>query len=121
MVALGASVFSLISQTVQTPNPDFSNPLSLAPAIISGIGFIGAGLILFQEQEHKLTGLTTAAGLWVSAGVGMATGYGLFDIAIITSIATLVIFTIWWHLERRLRKFSYKTGKFEEGNNHNEN
>ncbi len=121
MVALGAAVFSIISQSVHTPDINFENPLALAPAIISGIGFIGAGLILFQPQEHKLTGLTTAAGLWVSASVGMATGYGLFNIAIVTAVATLVVFTISHGLEKKLgQRFSYKTGKFE-GENHNEN
>ncbi len=114
MVALGATVFSLISQLVHTPDINLENPLSLAPAVISGIGFIGAGLILFQQQEHKITGLTTAAGLWVSAGVGMAVGYGLFDVAVIAAIGTLMIFTISYRLEKRLgQKFSYKTGKFE--------
>ncbi len=117
MVALGASVFSLISQMVIGTNPDLSNPLLLGSAIISGIGFIGAGLILFQPHEHKITGLTTAAGLWVSAGVGMASGYGLFDLAIITTIATLIIFTI-GRVERKLQKFGYNTGSAEAKENH---
>ncbi len=115
MVALGATVFSIISQIVHTPDLNLDNPLALVPAIISGIGFIGAGLILFQPQEHRITGLTTAAGLWVSAGVGVAVGYGLFSVAVISSVATLIIFTVSHGLEKRLgQKFSYKTGKFEE-------
>ncbi len=114
MVALGAAVFSIISQIVHTPDMNLDNPLALAPAIISGIGFIGAGLILFQQHEHRLTGLTSAAGLWVSAGVGMACGYGLFYLATVTAIAALLVFTVWWFLERKLKRFSYKTGSFEE-------
>ncbi len=119
MVAMGSSIFVLISQIIQTPNIDFVNPLSLAPAIISGIGFIGAGLIFFQPHEHKVTGLTTAAGLWVSAGVGMASGYGLFDIALISTVAALLVFTVLWFVENKVKRFSYKTGRFEEGNNGN--
>src|SRR6185369_13372988 len=108
MVAIGSSLFVLISQIIKTPNLDLENPLALASAVISGIGFIGAGLIFFQTQEHKLVGLTTAAGLWVSAGVGMASGYGLFDLAIIATVAVLLVFTLLWFIESLFKKFSYK-------------
>src|ERR1035437_1103250 len=83
MVSLGSSLFILISEIVLKTfsNPVLANPLLVASSIITGIGFIGAGLIFFQS--NKITGLTTAAGLWVSAGVGMASGFGLFALAII--------------------------------------
>ena len=107
MVAIGSTLFVIISQVIHTVDITFENPLVLAPAVISGIGFIGAGLVLFQAQEHRLTGLTTAAGLWVSAGVGMACGYGLFSLAIIATIAALIVFTFFWFIEKLLKKFSY--------------
>ena len=74
MVSLGSALFIIIAEIVSSKIPN-SNPLLLGSAVITGIGFIGAGLVLFQD--HKVTGLTTAAGLWVSAGIGMAAGYGL--------------------------------------------
>jgi putative Mg2+ transporter-C (MgtC) family protein len=114
MVSLGSSAFVLISQLVRTPALVSENPLALAPAIISGIGFIGAGLVLFQAQMHKVTGLTTAAGLWVSAGVGMAIGYGLFNLAIITTVAALIVFTLFWFIEKTILKFSYRKDGNEE-------
>jgi len=107
MVAIGSSLFVIISQIVHTPSIATDNPLALAPAVISGIGFIGAGLVFFQSQEHKLIGLTTAAGLWVSAGIGMASGYGLFDLAVIATVAALLVFTLFWFIESLLKKFSY--------------
>ena len=69
MVSLGSSLFILISEIVLKTfsNPVLANPLLVASSIITGIGFIGAGLIFFQS--NKITGLTTAAGLWVSAGL----------------------------------------------------
>ncbi len=111
MVSIGSCLFIIISQIVHTPNLANDNPLALATAVISGIGFIGAGLVLFQPVEHKLTGITTAAGLWVSAGIGMASGYGLFNLAIIATIAALIVFTIFWFLETLLKKFTYKEHK----------
>ena len=77
----------------------------LGSAVITGIGFIGAGLVLFQD--HKVTGLTTAAGLWVSAGIGMASGYGFYQIATVAFIAALLVFTFFWFIESILKKLSY--------------
>jgi putative Mg2+ transporter-C (MgtC) family protein len=107
MVALGSSLFILISEIELSTlsNPSVANPLLIASAIITGIGFICAGLFIFQK--NKITGLTTAAGIWVSAGVGMASGFGLFDLATIATIATLLVFTLMWFLEDALKKHAY--------------
>jgi putative Mg2+ transporter-C (MgtC) family protein len=114
MVTLGSSLFILIAEIISNnvSNPSLANPLLIASAIITGIGFIGAGLVIFQT--NKIIGLTTAAGLWVSAGVGIATGFGLFTLAIIATIAALLVFTIMWFLEKMLLKYSYKNGINDE-------
>ncbi|MFA6430534.1 MAG: MgtC/SapB family protein [Candidatus Paceibacterota bacterium] len=104
MVSLGSALFILIAELVSLSVPN-SNPLLLGSAIITGIGFIGAGLVLFQD--HKVTGLTTAAGLWVSAGIGMASGYGLYQVATVAFIAALLVFTFFWFIESILKKLSY--------------
>jgi len=104
MVSLGSCIFSIISLVGGV----VGNPLYLGTAIITGIGFIGAGLVLFQTESHRITGITTAAGLWVSAGLGMTAGYGLFKLGVIATVAALVIFTIFWFVERGLQRFSYK-------------
>jgi len=116
MVALGSSLFILISEIILSTfeNPSLSNPLLITSAIITGIGFIGAGLVIFQSD--KITGLTTAAGLWVSAGVGIASGFGLFTLANIATIAALLVFTLMWFIENFLKKYSYKSGHIEDKN-----
>jgi len=63
------------------------DPARLAAQVVSGIGFLGAGTII--KQEDKVEGLTTAASLWGVAGLGLAVGYGLYDISI---VAALIIF-----------------------------
>ncbi|WP_235044010.1 MgtC/SapB family protein [Halanaerobium saccharolyticum] len=63
------------------------DPARLAAQVVSGIGFLGAGTII--KQEDKIEGLTTAASLWGVAGLGLAVGYGLYDISI---AAALIIF-----------------------------
>ena len=73
-----------------------------------------AGLVIFQA--NKITGLTTAAGLWVSAGVGIAVGFGLFNLAIIATMATLLVFTIMWFMEKVLIKYSYKSDNEDDIN-----
>ena len=120
MVALGSCLFILISEIILStlPNPALANPLLIASAIITGIGFIGAGLVMFKE--HKLTGITTAAGLWVSAGVGIASGFGLFTLAIIATIGALIVFTIMWIVESIFRKHSYNELE-QYGENHEKN
>jgi putative Mg2+ transporter-C (MgtC) family protein len=78
------------------------DPLRVASQIVVGIGFIGAGLIIFREKEAKLSGLTTSAGIWVAAAIGIAVGYGLYEIAIFATILTLFIFLVLWFVEDRL-------------------
>ena len=63
------------------------DPARLAAQVVSGIGFLGAGTII--KQENKVEGLTTAASLWGVAGLGLAVGYGLYDISI---AAVFIIF-----------------------------
>ena len=107
MVSLGSSLFIIISEIIltQSPNQTGSNSLVVISAIVTGIGFIGAGLTIFKE--HGVTGLTTAAGLWVAAAIGIASGFGFFNLALIATVAGLLVFTVMWFIENILRKFSY--------------
>ncbi|MCI0619834.1 MgtC/SapB family protein [Candidatus Wolfebacteria bacterium] len=70
--------------------------------IITGVGFLGTGVIIFKDTE--LTGgLTTAAGLWVAAGIGVAVGFKLYAVAALATVLTLLTFTIFWYLENRVK------------------
>ena len=101
LVSLGAALFIIIAGMVSFKYADtfVFDPLRVASQVVVGIGFLGAGVIYVQRQV--LTGLTTAAGLWVVAGVGAACGYGLFVVASYVTFLTLVIFEVLWYIEER--------------------
>ena len=105
LVALGAALFVLISDQMATKYMNFPgfNPAMIASQIIVGIGFLGAGVIMFREKEARLTGLTTASGLWVVAGIGMASGMGFFNIAIIATVLVLLVFIFMNILEKPIK------------------
>lgn len=104
LVAMGSALLIIISEIVVKNYLPYSSlstsPLQVAAAVITGIGFLGAGIIL--HQESRVIGITSASGLWVSAGIGMAVGFGLYDLAIITTVLVLFIFVILWFLEKKL-------------------
>lgn len=85
LVSLGACVFGILSGTV----PGAPDPTRIAAQVASGVGFLGAGVIL-RGQSH-VRGLTTAATLWVSAAVGLAIAYGRYDLGITATLIILVV------------------------------
>jgi len=99
LVALGAALFSVISKYAFKEFwgvPGF-DPSRIASQVVVGIGFLGAGIIIFKES--RLQGLTTAAGLWVSAAIGMAVGFRLYSIAVFTAFLTLAVLWVLWAVE----------------------
>lgn len=102
MVSLGSCLFVGIETIVSFQLSYFAglNPLQLASSVIIGIGFIGAGLSGLRG-EHPVE-LTTASGIWVAAGIGMACGFGLYALAIATAVFGVVIFSVLAKLEHRI-------------------
>lgn len=101
MVSMGAALFVIISEILAAKYADIGGGFDasrMASQIIVGIGFMGAGSIIFQG--NRLKGLTTASGFWVTAGIGMACGFGLFNLAILTTVFVLMIFVVISMLER---------------------
>lgn len=86
LVAVGSALFTLISMYGFVDG--VKDTSRVAAQVVSGIGFLGAGLIVFQK--NVIRGLTTAAGLWVTAAVGMACGTGQFFMAVLTTALMLV-------------------------------
>lgn len=80
------------------------DPSRIAAQVVSGIGFLGAGTILFLEREQAIKGLTTAAGLWAVAAVGLASGAGLFIPALAATALLWGILALLKPLERRFVK-----------------
>ncbi len=77
LICMGSTVFALIS--LMSAQYYGGDPARIAAQIVTGVGFLGAGSII--REGNKISGLTTAAGIWVVAAIGMATGYGEFGIA----------------------------------------
>lgn len=90
MVTLGACVFSMVSDLVFA---DASDNTRIASGVVEGIGFLGAGLII-HNRSGGVDGLTTAAALWVTASVGMLLGYGLYVLAVLTTVGVLLVLTV---------------------------
>ena len=107
LVSMGSALFVIVSNEMVKYYTGMSglNPLMLVAQIVVGVGFIGAGLIF--TKDSKLMGLTTATGLWVSAGIGMAAGFKLFNIAIIATVLTLFVFIVLWFVEEQLKKLKF--------------
>lgn len=111
LVAMGSCLFIVLSKLV-TPVADPGSPghMYVLQGLIMGIGFIGGGAILHNHnhnQDHT-SGITTAAGLWITAGIGAAVGYGYMPIAFFVTVATLFAFTVLWFFEHKITGNSLK-------------
>lgn len=103
LVSVGSCLFVMIGEIVAQHYGQAFNfdPLRLAASIVTGIGFIGAGLIIFQ---HELKGLTTASALWVASAIGVAVGFKLYALAFFTTFLTLFVCVGLWFIERFLER-----------------
>lgn len=79
-VALGACVFGLVSSHLPPP----ADPGHIAAQVVTGVGFLGAGVILFQRGQ--VTGLTTAATIWAAASVGLAIAFGMYVLGVLAAV-----------------------------------
>ncbi len=96
LVALGSALFMLISQYAFTGRFDAAR---VAAQVVSGIGFIGAGVIIFQKNVVR--GVTTAAGLWVAAAIGLASGAGMYSLAIAATLMAIICLETMHFITRR--------------------
>ncbi|MBQ9893451.1 MAG: MgtC/SapB family protein [Bacteroidales bacterium] len=85
IVALGSALFMIISQFAFDGQAHDAS--RVAAQVVSGIGFIGAGVIIFQKNAVR--GITTAAGLWVAAAIGLACGAGMFAVSVAATLMTV--------------------------------
>ena len=92
LVALGSALLMIVSQygfdDVLKTDLVRLDPSRVAAQVVSGIGFIGAGTIILQKQIVR--GLTTAAGIWATSGIGLAVGAGMYEIGVAATILVLV-------------------------------
>lgn len=106
LVALTSCGFVLVALSVLGRDPDAQS--RVFQGMIPGIGFLGAGVIIRGAGEAK--GVTTAASIWVTGAIGTAVGYGLYDIAVVLSVAAYVTLRLLAPLKRELRARGRETG-----------
>ncbi|HET7437726.1 MAG TPA: MgtC/SapB family protein [Thermoanaerobaculia bacterium] len=111
LVAIGAAGFAMMSDTF---GPTNHNPAQIAAAVVGGIGFIGAGVIM--HRGLTVQGVTTAATLWADASVGLASGLGQFAVAGVLTLAIVIVQFMVRRVENvlvRVRRPVDITGRFE--------
>lgn len=105
LVSLGSCLFVLVGVLSALQLSFFSglNPQQIAASVVIGIGFLGAGLAALRGENNHAE-LTTAAGIWLTAGIGMACGFGLFGVALAAAVIGVLVFSVFLRLENMLRK-----------------
>lgn len=107
LVTMAATFFVVIA-TGFTTNDD--SIIRMASQIIVGVGFLGAGLIIFKDGH--IENLTTAAGMWMCAGIGMAIGFGMFKEALFVSVLTFFVLGVLSFIERSIRLHMFPDPEF---------
>ena len=114
LVSVGACMIMLANQYIYQVY-EVGDPVRMGAQVVSGIGFLGAGTIIVT-QKNKITGLTTAAGLWASAAVGLCVGIGFYEAAVVGSVLAILILTVVHRLEAFVRKHSVSIELYLEVN-----
>jgi len=104
LVALGACLVMMTDQYIVTFISHTADPARLGAQVISGIGFLGAGTIMITGRQ--VTGLTTAAGLWAAACIGLAIGIGFYEGAVLATACILFTMTVLHSWENRISYIS---------------
>ncbi len=94
LISAGAAMFTVVS----IYGFDIGDQTRVAAGIVTGIGFLGAGVII-RRSEGKVKGLTTAATIWVTAGIGLSAGAGLYIIATVSAFLVLAVLLLHDHLK----------------------
>ena len=98
LVSLGTAVVVIACQDSGMSLDGLSRVIQ---GIVTGIGFIGAGTILKLNEQREIQGLTTAAGLWMTAAIGVAAGLGILGVAVIGTLVTVLILVLEHFIDSR--------------------
>lgn len=106
LVALGASLVTMASMEFASTDESFDAAAvsRTIQGVITGIGFLGAGVIIHDRTAEKVHGLTTAASIWVTAALGIVCGMGSWQIAAIAAVIVLLLFIIGRPVEKQLHQ-----------------
>ncbi|KFJ14329.1 mgtC family protein [Delftia acidovorans] len=95
LVAMGAALFVLVPERGGMGIADMSRVIQ---GVVAGVGFLGAGAIIKRHTEEQVQGLTTAAGIWMTAAIGVACGLGREAIALLATLLAIVILVMLPHV-----------------------
>lgn len=101
LVCVGTAVFVLVCTSAGMSSDGLSRVIQ---GIVTGIGFIGAGTILKVNEEHQIKGLTTAAGVWMTAAIGVGVGLGSVGVAALSTLLAIIILAVVGSIEARAEK-----------------
>ena len=99
LVAFGAAAVVLVPRLTGMSSADSSRVIQ---GILTGLGFIGGGVILKMSEQHQIVGITTAATIWLTAAIGIATGTGRLGLAVVGTTSAYIILTVFGWLEREM-------------------
>ena len=102
LVCLGSALIMVVSQQIYEIYKGTAgvDPSRIAAQVVSGVGFLGAGAIIREQQGAGVKGLTTAAGIWTASGIGLACGLGLYHPAVLTTVITLFVLVVFSKVDR---------------------
>jgi len=116
LVCIGVTLMMLVSEHIFVKYQGYNNdsilridPARIAAQVVTGIGFLGAGTIM--RSRASIRGLTTAASLWVVAGIGLAVGSGFILPAVFTTVIAIAILTLNTLVEKKMKRNKYRTIK----------
>lgn len=112
LVALGTALFILVPLQAGMDADAMSRVIQ---GLLAGIGFLGAGTVIKQSDSGKVRGLTTAAGIWTTAAIGMTVGLGRETTAVISTVLVIMILSLLLRLERRVARRQEERGEISPG------
>jgi putative Mg2+ transporter-C (MgtC) family protein len=113
LVAIGSAAMVMAGYAVASSGNDAASVTRVLQGLITGIGFIGAGVIIHHEADQRVQGLTTAASIWVAAALGAAAGVGLVELTLIALAFALAVLLVGGPLERAIEKLFHQPKKGE--------
>jgi putative Mg2+ transporter-C (MgtC) family protein len=102
LVSVGSALVVVVTLLLSNHSADAAS--RVIQGLMTGVGFLGAGVIIHHERERRVEGLTTAASVWVASGLGAACGAGLGTVAILALVATMIILVMGGRVEEALER-----------------
>ncbi|MGZ5079621.1 MAG: MgtC/SapB family protein [Usitatibacter sp.] len=109
LVSTGSALVVMVTLLMSQGSADAAS--RVIQGLVTGVGFLGAGVIMHHEPERRVEGLTTAASIWVAAGLGAACGAGLGALALLSLVATMAVLVLGGHVERALERRFLKSDR----------